>query len=53
MSSSPVPPSTSADDSAEESVGLRLTPGWIAVGVVAVLLGVTMGFIMSSVWLVR
>lgn len=32
---------------------LRLTPAWIAVGVVAVALGIAMGFIMSSVWLVR
>jgi hypothetical protein len=37
---------------AEEET-LHLTPGWIAVGVVAVALGVAMGFIMSSVWLVR
>lgn len=32
---------------------LRLTPGWIAVGVAAVGLGLVMGFIMSSVWIVR
>lgn len=40
-------------DSDPEDPPLRLTPGWIAVGVAAIGLGLVMGFIMSSVWLVR
>lgn len=44
-------PTDDADDEQEQP--LRLTPGWIAVGALAVALGLAMGFIMSSVWLVR
>lgn len=40
-------------DSNPDDRPLRLTAGWIAVGVAAVGLGLVMGFIMSSVWIVR
>ncbi|NLE86230.1 MAG: hypothetical protein GX607_07520 [Myxococcales bacterium] len=53
MSSPPSPTPDPTEDAHDSSKGLRLTPGWIAVGVIAVLIGVAMGFIMSSVWLVR
>lgn len=47
----PVP--EAAPTSALEDPPFRLTPGWVAVGVTAVGLGLVMGFIMSSVWIVR
>lgn len=55
MSSSSQPPPSPGDApcSDEEERPLELTPGWVAVGVVAITLGIVMGFIMSSVWLVR
>jgi hypothetical protein len=37
----------------DEEPQLRLTPGWVFVGAAAVVFGIAMGFIMSSVWLVR
>ncbi len=52
MSSPPSPPPDPTED-ADAPEKLQLTPGWIAVGVIAVLIGVAMGFIMSSVWLAR